>query len=94
MAREVLNNEQWKQLEPLFPRFGPKKNRRRRLEGILWVHRTGAPWRDVPGKFGKWQSVQSAFERWSKSAVWQRLWKHLRQMLGEDPRRFTWTAPR
>ena len=50
----------------------------------LWVHRTGAPWRDVPAKFGKSDSVQSCFKRWSKSGLWARLWERLRLLPGED----------
>jgi transposase len=84
MARTVLTNSDWKQLAPLFPKRGPAKQRRRRLEGILWVHRTGAPWRDVPRCFGPWRSVRSCFERWSDSGLWAHIWETLRALLGED----------
>jgi transposase len=84
MARKVLTNTDWRQLTPLFPKRGPGKKRRLRLEGILWIHRTGAPWRDLPGCFGPWRTVQSCFERWSKSGLWERIWDHLRKVLGED----------
>jgi transposase len=84
MARTVLTNSQWKQLAALFPKRGPGKKRRLRLEGILWIHRTGAPWRDLPSCFGPWESVQSCFRRWSKSGLWARIWEALRRALGED----------
>ena len=84
MARTVLTNADWQQLAPLFPKRGPAQHRRRRLEGILWVHRTGAPWRDVPRCFGRWESVQSCFSRWSKSGLWASVWEVLRQRSGED----------
>ena len=84
MARTVLTNANWKQLEPLFPKRGPAKHRRRRLEGILWIHRTGAPWRDLPRTFGPWRSVRSCFERWSDSGLWARIWEAMRASFGED----------
>ena len=84
MARTVLTNADWAQLAPLFPKRGPAQHRRKRLEGILWVHRTGAPWRDVPRGFGRWERVESGFPRWSKSGLWARVWEVLRQRLGED----------
>ena len=48
------------------------------------MHRTGAPWRDVPRCFGRWESVQSCFSRWSKSGLWASIWEVLRQRSGED----------
>ena len=84
MARTVLTNADWAQLAPLFPKRGPAKHRRKRLEGILWIHRTGAPWRDLPRGFGKWESVESCFARWSKSGLWAQIWEVLRGRFGED----------
>lgn len=43
---------------------------RRRLEAILWILRTGAPWRDLPASFGKWQSVYDRFRAWTHSGLW------------------------
>ena len=51
----------------------PPKNRRHRLDGILWICRTGAPWRDVPAVFGKWNSVWKQFRRWCESGAWDLL---------------------
>ena len=84
MARKVLTNADWAQLAPLFPRKGPQAKRRRRLEGILWIHRTGAPWRDLPACFGRPSTVQSCFYRWDDSGLWARLWQRMREALGED----------
>ena len=47
------------------------ENLRLRIEAILWILRTGAPWRDLPSFFGPWQSVYSCFRRWTKSGLWQ-----------------------
>jgi transposase len=48
----------------------PPGNHRRVLDGILWIDRTGAPWRDLPEDFGKWNSVWRQFRRWCLSGVW------------------------
>ena len=40
------------------------------LNGILWVLRTGAPWRDLPTRYGPWRTVASRFYRWSRAGVW------------------------
>jgi putative transposase len=47
------------------------------LEGILWVLRTGAPWRDLPSAYGPWESVYTRFSRWSESGVLARLFAAL-----------------
>ena len=51
----------------------PPLNHRHRLDGILWICRTGAPWRDVPAAFGKWNSVWKQFRPWCESGVWDLL---------------------
>jgi transposase len=48
------------------------------IEAILWKHRTGAPWRDVPEEFGPWNSVFTRFNRWSKAGLWQTILEALR----------------
>jgi transposase len=46
---------------------------RRILNGILWILCTGAPWRDLPERYGAWQTVASRFYRWRQAGVWDRL---------------------
>lgn len=65
-------------LNPLLPpqrsRTGrPARDHRTVLSGILWVLRTGAPWRDLPARFGPWSTVWNRFRRWSAAGVWQRV---------------------
>jgi transposase len=48
------------------------------IEAILWKHRTGAPWRDLPAEFGSWNSVFCRFNRWSKVGLWQTILEVLR----------------
>jgi transposase len=57
---------------------------RLRIEAILWILRTGAPWRDLPEGFGPWQSVYAAFRRWSASGLWLSLWTGLRERHRDD----------
>ncbi len=49
------------------------------VNGILWSLRTGAPWRDLPERYGTWQTVSGRFYRWRKQGIWQRLFVSLQQ---------------
>jgi len=76
-----LTDAQWRILDPLLPdrgERGPKiEDKRRTVNGILWVLRTGAPWRDMPERYGNWNSVFVHFSRWSKLGVWDAAFKTL-----------------
>jgi len=70
-----LSDAEWAFFEPVLVAQGPKRGRppkdhRNVLDGIFWIARTGAPWRDLPDEFGKWGSVYRQFLRWSVSGVW------------------------
>jgi transposase len=76
--RDLLTDAAWAQLAPLLPpqkpRTGrPAKAHRAVVEGILWVLRTGAPWRDLPERFGPWHPIASRFYRWVAGGVWDRV---------------------
>jgi len=76
MRRGELTDEQWERLEPLLPprkpaRGRPSHDHRAIIDGMLWIDRTGAPWRDLPERYGPWQTVASRFYRWRKAGVWQ-----------------------
>lgn len=78
MGRGDLTNEQWERLKPLLPPQKPRTGRpandhRTVMNGILWILRTGAPWRDLPERYGKWTTVYSRFQRWCKAGVWDRI---------------------
>lgn len=84
MARDIITNEQWKRLRPLLPPQKPKtgrpaKNHRVVVNGILWLMRTGAPWRDLPTEYGPWQTVASRFYRWRRAGVWEHILQTLQQ---------------
>ena len=80
-----LTNEQWTKVMPLLPpqktgyKGRPAADHRRMINGILWIDKTGAPWRDLPKHYGKWQSVSSRFYRWRRTGMWQRILVALNQ---------------
>ncbi len=78
MPRFCLSDAQWAAVAPLLPGKPGDPGRtgadnRLALEGILWIMRTGAPWRDLPPFFGKWNSVYQRFKRWSVAGVFERI---------------------
>jgi transposase len=78
MGRHELTDAEWARLAPLLPperpRVGrPNKDHRTVVNGILWKLATGAPWRDLPERFGPWQSVYTRFRRWTRAGVWGRV---------------------
>jgi transposase len=84
MNRGDLTNAQWERLQPLLPPQKPKIGRpavghRRILNGMLWILRTGAPWRDLPERYGPWRTVASRFYRWRKAGVFQQILDTLQQ---------------
>jgi transposase len=56
----------------------PGRDDKNFVEAVLWWHRTGAPWRDLPSEFGPWSTVFNRFDRWSKSGKWQRIFDALK----------------
>jgi transposase len=72
-----LTDAAWAQLEALLPRNGARggqwKGHRAVINGILWKLRTGAPWRDVPARYGPYQTCADRFYRWRRDGTWDRL---------------------
>jgi transposase len=77
VTRREVSDEVWAVLEPLLPavrtRGRPWTDHRLAVEGMVWRYRTGAPWRDVPERFGKWNSIYKRFDRWASDGTWDRL---------------------
>ena len=77
MKRHEINEEQRKRIQDKFPperkpQGGrPGKSNRAMLNAILYWLNTGIPWRDLPERFGPWQSVYSRFRAWTKAGVWE-----------------------
>lgn len=87
--RHDLTDEQWDQLRPLLPpqraRTGrPAHDHRVILNGILWVLRSGSPWRDLPDDYGPWMTVYSRFRRWRDAGVWDRILQELQREAAHD----------
>ena len=86
LIRRQLTDEQWARIEALVP--GKKSDSGRTgedtrlfLDAVLWIVRTGSPWRDLPDAFGPWYTVYTRFWRWSRGGVWWSLFN----ALVEDP---------
>ena len=96
-SRGDLTDEQWRIFDPLLPDRGERgpaiESKRRTVNGILWVLRTGAPWRDMPERYGNWNSVFVRFTRWSKLGVWDAAFETLAN-LGLQPTRSIPSIPR
>ena len=78
MDRFVLTDAQWAKMEPhcLGKPSDPGRsggNNRLFVEAVLWIARTGSPWRDLPKQFGKWNSVFVRYRDWGKAGVFKRL---------------------
>jgi transposase len=94
MRRGELTDNQWLRLEPLLPPQKPLSGRpnldhRPVINGILWILRTGAPWRDLPERYGKWTTVSSRFYRWRKAGIWERVLAQL-QTAGDIQSNLDW----
>lgn len=82
MRRHEIAEEQWERIKDLLPgKQGDPgvtaKDNRLFLNAVLWIGRTGAPWPDLPERFGKYNSVWRRFDRWAKKGVWERVFRAL-----------------
>ncbi len=82
--RGELTDAQWERLSPLLPPEKPavgkpNKGHRTIIDGILWRERTGAPWRDLPARYGPWSTVYSRFWRWRVAGIWDRIFAAVQQ---------------
>ena len=78
MIRQEIPDEAWEWIEPLLPdrtpqRGGRWRDHRTMLEAMVWRFRVGAPWRDLPERFGPWQTVYDRFNRWCADGTFDRL---------------------
>ena len=80
--RHAISDAAWVRIEHLLPgRPGQPgwaaADNRLFLDAVLWIAKTGAPWRDLPERFGKWNSVWRRFDRWSRKGTWRRVFEAL-----------------
>jgi len=86
MDRLVLSEADWDRMSGLIIGRADQKgstgrDNRMFVEGVLWIVRTGSPWRDLPEIFGAWNSVFRRFSRWSRKGVWRRIF----EAMSDDP---------
>lgn len=90
MSRGDLSEAEWRVLKDLLPIEPSMRGRGRRptenrsvLNGILWRLRCGAPWRDVPEKYGKWNTIYRRFRGWSEAGTWEIVSITLAEMMAD-----------
>ncbi|WP_116288836.1 IS5 family transposase [Ensifer sp. LCM 4579] len=86
LDRLILSDEQWERMALHIigderTRGSSGRNNRLFVEAVLWIVRTGSPWRDLPEVFGEWNSVFRRFSRWSRKGVWWRIF----EAMSDDP---------
>jgi len=83
MDRHNISDEKWAEIEPVLrtqkteTRGRKPKDNRLMFNGILWIMKTGAPWRDLPKEFGPWQTVYKRFAKWTTISAWKNLFDRL-----------------
>lgn len=95
VSRTEISDEAWAVIGPLFPAVKatgrPPVDRRAVVEATAWRYRTGAPWRDVPERFGNWNTIYKNFNRWSAQGVWARVLEKT-QSLAHQRGELDWVA--
>jgi transposase len=86
--RHALKDCEWEQIQDHLPgRFGtvgkPAQDNRQFVDAVLWIAKTGAPWRDLPERFGRWNSVWKRFRRWALDGIWEAVFRRL--AIAADP---------
>ena len=82
-VRLLLTDEAWAELAPILAAIKsrasspPVLSDRMFIEAVLYLARTGTPWRDLPEDFGHWDAVYNRFRRWEARGIWRQLWEHL-----------------
>ena len=84
MTRRVLRDSEWERLKDHLPgkagdAGATARDNRQFLDAVLWLLRTGAPWRDLPADLGNWHTTYTRFVRWKRSGVWTRILKAVSQ---------------
>lgn len=84
MRRHELSDDEWEVVaailqERKYANWGRPSTRgdRNFVNGVIWIAKTGAPWRDLPERFGNWKTLYNRFSRWAEKGVWEALFKAL-----------------
>ena len=84
LRRYELTDEEWNRIAPLLPpentgkQGHPRKDNRTILNGMVWLARSGAPWRDLPECYGSWQTVYGRFHKWIDDVILDNIFRILR----------------
>ena len=78
LHRHDISDSAWEKIKPHTigekgTRGGNAKNTRQFINGVFWILRTGAPWRDLPAEYGKWKNVHRRFCRWRDKGIWENI---------------------
>jgi transposase len=77
VGRGEMTDTAWARIEPLLPvgrrRGGQWRDHRQVINAILWKVRTGAPWRDLPERYGSWKTAHERLRRWTADGTWDRI---------------------
>jgi putative transposase len=89
MVRKILTDIMWDKIKNLLPQENgywgrPSRPHREIIEGILWIFRTGAPWRDLPVEYGPWSSTYNRFNRWTAAGIWTKIWDALKEDIDDE----------
>ena len=82
MKRHAITDKMWARVAPLIARQGGSGDNRLFIDAVMFVARTGIPWRDLPPSYGNWNSVFARFSRWSRKGRWQLIFDAIAD---EDP---------
>ena len=89
LHRHALTDEQWDRIQDLLPgKLGDPgrsgQDNRLFVDAVLYVAKTGVPWRDLPERFGNWNSLWRRFDRWCEKGIWEAIVQELGQLDFEE----------
>lgn len=90
MDRHDLTDMEWNAIRKYLPAERPRRpgrtwcSHRTVINGILWILAAGAPWRDLPERYGNWSTVYKRFVRWRKSGIWDRIYMNVLRSLDRE----------
>ena len=84
LHRHDISDRAWEIIEPHLPgrhgtRSRPAQDNRRFINAVIWILRTGAPWRDLPPEYGNWNTTHRRFTRWRDKGIWAKLFELVKQ---------------
>lgn len=82
MHRHAIPDGQWERIKDMLPGKASDpgataRDNRLFIDAVFWIAKTGAPWRDLPARFGKWNTAWKRFDRWARKGVWAKVFEKL-----------------